>query len=478
MQLEKTLKKIGDHNPCMTWRFGADPWALVYEGRVYLYMTADCPEFDADGKVITNNYSKINTLNVISSADLVNWTDHGFIKAAGSEGAATWGGNSWAPAAAYKVIDGKDKFFLYFANSGNGIAVLEADSPTGPFRDPIGKALISRSTPNCDSVTWLFDPAVLTDNDGNSYLYVGGGVPSPDKASDPGTARMVKLGADMISLDGDPMPIEGVKFLFEDSGINRIGNKYYYSYCSNFSMTDDDVKELGFENGEIITMESDKPLGPFKFRKGVLKNPGAFFAQGGNNHHCMFEFDGKFYVAYHARILEEAMGIDGGYRSTNIDFMGIDTDGGPAVAKGTREGVAQVGYIEPYSKVSAVTMGNAAGIETVSFANKDGAAPEITSGDMVLTGIHSGSWTGVIGAAFENRAPKEIVYEACGTGKGSISVRTGSPEGEEIAVIDIDVTGNDVKEFTAPVTKEITGMNDIYFVFDGEGFKAVSWMFR
>ena len=478
MQLEKALKKIGDHNPCMTWRFGADPWALVYDGRVYLYMTADSIEKDDEGNVLTNTYSKINRLNIISSADLVNWTDHGYIKAAGSDGEAKWGGNSWAPAAAYKKIDGKDKFFLYFANSGNGIAVLEADSPTGPFKDPIGKALISRDTPNCDSVTWLFDPAVLTDDDGNSYLYVGGGVPSPDKASDPGTARMVKLGDDMISLDGDPMPIEGVRFLFEDSGINRIGDKYYYSYCSNFSMTEDDVKEQGFENGEIITMESDKPLGPFKFRKGVLKNPGAFFGQGGNNHHCMFEFKGKFYVAYHARILEEAMGIDGGYRSTNIDFMGIDSDGGPAVAKGTRGGAKQVGRLDPYSRVSAVTMGNAAGIETISLADKDGNAPDVTSGEMILTGIHSGSWTGVVGADFGDRSPSEIVYEACGNGRMSVSVRCGSPEGEEIARLDIESSGSDIREFAAPVTAGILGVKDIYFIFDGEGVSAVSWMFR
>ncbi|MCR4791188.1 MAG: family 43 glycosylhydrolase [Lachnospiraceae bacterium] len=478
MSIDKKLKAVGDHNPCMTWRFGADPWALVYDRRVYLYMTADAAEYDADGKLITNNYSSINTINVISSADLVNWTDHGFIRAAGNEGAAKWGGNSWAPAAAYKKINGKDKFFLYFANSGNGIAVLESDSPTGPFVDPIGKALISRDTPNCASVTWLFDPAVLTDDDGNSYLYVGGGVPSPDKASDPGTARMVKLGDDMISLDGEPVAIEGVKFLFEDSGINRIGDKYYYSYCSNFSMKEDDVKELGFENGEIITMESDAPLGQFKFRKGVLKNPGAFFGMGGNNHHCMFEFKGKFYVAYHARILEEAMGMDGGYRSTNIDFMGIDADGGPAVAKGTRKGAEQVEMLDPYTKVSAATMGNAAGIDTVSLANKDGSAPDVTYGEMILTGIHTGSWTGVMGADLGTGSPKEIAYEACGTGKGSVSVRIGDPEGEEIANISIDVSGSGISEFSAPVKAGLTGVVDLYFVFEGEGYMPVSWVLR
>ena len=35
---------------------------------------------------------------------------------------------------------------------------------------------------------------------------IGGGIPN-GKAEDPGTARVVKLGDDMISLDGDPVAI-------------------------------------------------------------------------------------------------------------------------------------------------------------------------------------------------------------------------------------------------------------------------------
>ena len=52
----KIVKEIGDHNPVMTQRFGADPYALVYDGRVYLYMTGDDPMYDADGKLKENNY--------------------------------------------------------------------------------------------------------------------------------------------------------------------------------------------------------------------------------------------------------------------------------------------------------------------------------------------------------------------------------------------------------------------------------------
>ncbi len=102
-------------NPLVSHKFGADPYALVYGGRVYLYMTNDVLENDADGNVKDNTYGNINKISVISSDDLVNWTDHGEIQVAGPQGAAKWATQSWAPAATHKAIDGKDKFFLAYS---------------------------------------------------------------------------------------------------------------------------------------------------------------------------------------------------------------------------------------------------------------------------------------------------------------------------------------------------------------------------
>ena len=48
---KKAYKGIGNHNPVMTQRYGADPYALVYDGRVYLYMTCDEPMLDANGEI-------------------------------------------------------------------------------------------------------------------------------------------------------------------------------------------------------------------------------------------------------------------------------------------------------------------------------------------------------------------------------------------------------------------------------------------
>ena len=77
--LKEGYKKALYNNPVMTQRFGADPYALVYDGRVYLYMTGDIFEYGAGGEIIANSYGKIQSICVISSSDLVNWTDHGTV---------------------------------------------------------------------------------------------------------------------------------------------------------------------------------------------------------------------------------------------------------------------------------------------------------------------------------------------------------------------------------------------------------------
>ena len=130
---------------------------MVVGDEVYIYMTADAFEYDSKGEIKENSYSQIRTIHVVSTKDFKNFTDHGEIPVAGSNGLAKWAHNSWAPAAAMKNINGQDKFFLYFADNGGGIGVLEADSPAGPFKDPLGKALISRDIPTCASVLWLFE---------------------------------------------------------------------------------------------------------------------------------------------------------------------------------------------------------------------------------------------------------------------------------------------------------------------------------
>lgn len=81
------------NNPLITQNFMADPTAVEYDGRLYVFGTADKMETDSKGNVISNSYNTCE-LRCISSADLVNWTDHGTIKV---NEVATWAKHSWAP---------------------------------------------------------------------------------------------------------------------------------------------------------------------------------------------------------------------------------------------------------------------------------------------------------------------------------------------------------------------------------------------
>lgn len=463
--IEKPLKAPENHNPVMTQRFGADPWAMPYKGRVYLYMTGDFYEYQNDGSVGPNHYGSINKLHCLSSADLVNWTDHGAIAAAGPHGAAKWANHSWAPAAAHKTINGQEKFFLYFADSGNGIGVLEADSPVGPFHDPLGHALINRDTPHCADVTWLFDPAVLVDDDGRGYIYVGGGVPE-GRAADPGTARCCELGDDMISLKGEPVAFNP-PYLFEDSGIVKVGSKYVYSYCTNFSVPAD--APVPFRNGEICTMISDKPLGPFTYADRVLKNPADYFGVGGNNHHCMFEFDGKWYIAYHNQTLERTIGLGSGYRCTFVDRMDVQQDGRIAMIEGTYRGAEQVQAFDPYTEFSAATAAALAGVTTI-----------LTRSGMALYTQVARSWTMLAGVDFGAEGAKSLTVKYHSVCNGTMSIVLDNVSAEpvaEIALTKPDWSVRGMQEITAELPAAITGTHDVYFVYSAPAFRFESFKF-
>ncbi|MDE5936736.1 MAG: endo-1,4-beta-xylanase, partial [Ruminococcus sp.] len=60
-----SYKKSDENNPLYTQRFGADPGVMEYNGRVYVYMTNDIIEYDANGNVTENTYGQVNKINCI-----------------------------------------------------------------------------------------------------------------------------------------------------------------------------------------------------------------------------------------------------------------------------------------------------------------------------------------------------------------------------------------------------------------------------
>ncbi len=459
LMAKKAVKMQSENNPFAIHKFSADPAVLVYNDTVYIYATNDNQEVEVTKGEKSNGYGNINTLNVFSSKDLVNWTDHGEIAVGGKRnvnGAARWANNSWAPAIAYKKIDGKDKFFLYFADNGSGIGVLTSDSPTGPFKDPLGTQLVSWSTPNIrGGVIWLFDPAVLVDDDGNGYLYFGGGV--GDNKAHPKTGRCVALEDDMIHLKDKPVEIDA-PWLFEDSGINKIGDTYYYSYCANWDARPNnaDPKETP-PIATIAYMTSKNPLGPFEYKGYTLKNPSAYFnGGGGNNHHWIFEFKGKHYIAFHAPTVEKGLGLkEGGYRSLFITDFKINDDGTFPIQNATKAGVAQVCKFNPYGVIPAATMHSLNGLgitKTQTVVNvKDNAYLYIKGVDL-------------------SQGASKIKLECSDDSKGTVKVMLGHwSNGTQIA--ELNVKGNSAE---ADVTLPANPEEDLFFVFSGN-IEAKSW---
>ncbi|MEK4734737.1 carbohydrate-binding protein [Paenibacillus sp. FSL L8-0641] len=475
-------KLPGNSNPLMDHKLGADPYALVYDGRVYIYMSSDTYVYNNDGSIKDNDFSGLDRIQVISSADMVNWTDHGAIPVAGANnknngrGIAKWAGNSWAPAIAQKKINGKDKFFLYFANGGAGIGVLTADTPIGPWTDPLGRALVTHNTPGMAGVTWLFDPAVLVDDDGTGYLYSGGGIPNesdPASIANPKTARVIKLGADMTSVIGSATTIDA-PYLFEDSGLHKYNGKYYYSYCINFAGT----HPPQYPAGEIGYMVSDSPMGPFTYKGHFLKNPYTFFGVGGNNHHAVFNFKNEWYVVYHAQTVSKAqIGAGKGYRSPHINKLTHNGDGSIAEVQGNMTGIAQFSNLNPYTRVEAESMAWQAGVTTEPTQASGGPISNLN-----VTNVHNGDWIAVGNADFGSGGAKRFKANIASNAGGKIEIRLDSATGPLVGTLNVSSTGGTQtwKEVETTVSNA-TGVHKVFLVFTGTGtgnlFNIDYWQF-
>ncbi|MEE1083441.1 MAG: carbohydrate-binding protein [Paludibacteraceae bacterium] len=450
------VKPTTNHNPIMTQRYGADPCAMVYGDSVYIYMTHDIYEY-SNGNITTNGYSKITEIVCVSSADLVNWTDHGPMKVAGSGGISK-AGNSWAPTACHVTMNGKERFFLYFANGGNGIYVVASDTPYGPWEDvKNGQGLITRSMPNCN-VEWLFDPAVLVDDDGTGYIYFGGGVPQ-GKNADPGTARIAKLGKDFISIDGSAQSLNP-PYLFEDAGINKIGKNYVYSYCTNWNTGGNNI---GISNAVISTMISTNPMTGFKYDRKVFDNPSKWLGSNGNNHHSFFKFKNKWYITYHSQWIQNQIGVEGGYRCSHVDYANVDESAGKimGVDAGTTKGVSQVEPVDGTKTIQAECFAWQNGIES-NYVGK--------TTNMAVSG-KNGSWIGLCGVKAQGvNKFKARVSAPCG---GAIRISTGSAGGPVIGYLNVE-SNSSFEEFECKLTSDIPTATDLFFTFSGE-LKFDSW---
>ncbi|NMB32846.1 MAG: family 43 glycosylhydrolase [Clostridium sp.] len=414
--------------PIFSQRYTADPTALVYEGRLYVYCS-----HDSDATPDQSTYN-IPDITCISTDDLKNWTDHGEVFNAKRD--SSWAGVSWAPS----IVQRNNKFYLYYGNGGNGIGVAVSDSPTGPFKDPLPGPLITGNTPGVQPAPnmWLFDPGVFVDDDGQAYMYFGG--------NGENNIRIIKLGGDMISTVGAATSMYAPRF-FEAAWVHKYKGKYYFSYASDFSQG----------ASKIEYMISDNPISGYTYKGVLLPQPPDNY--NNNNHHTTVEFNGNWYVVYHNRNLAKQRGEVPTYqRNVAIDQMFHNSDGTIRQVIPTVDGLKQLKYVDPYVENTAVNIHKESRIKT----------EECSEGGRNVGYIENGDWIQVKGVDFSNGASSFEARVASDAEGGKIEIRLGGPTGRLIGVCEVENTGG-WQDWTSKscTVSDVTGVQDICFRFVG-----------
>ncbi|MBK3567634.1 family 43 glycosylhydrolase [Streptomyces sp. MBT62] len=268
----------------------ADPDVHYLDGQYWIYPTSD--GYAGWGGTSFKAYS---------SRDLVHWQDHGVVLDLGPD--VSWADkNAWAPAVAER--DGK-YYFYFCAEQQIGVAV--ADSPAGPFKDALGKPLVAKGGSLGGQ---MIDPAVFTDDDGQSYLYWGNG-----------HAYVVPLNADMTSYDATKVKDITTGDFREGSFVVKRKGTYYFMW------SEDDTRS---ENYHVAYATGPSPLGPWTKRGTILsKNPE--YGILGTGHHSVVNAPGTddWYIVYHRFALNGPgkPGGDGTHRETTIDRLRFAADG-------------------------------------------------------------------------------------------------------------------------------------------------------
>lgn len=289
------------NNPIIKDKYTADPAALVYKDKVYLYAGHDQAPDDV------NSY-RMNEWLLYSSSDMVHWQEHSSpLKPADFVWAK---GDAWAA----QVIERNGKFYWYVTVThgtihGKSIGIAVSDSPTGPFKDALGKALITNDMTTKTKISWDdIDPTVMIDDDGQAYLFWGNTV-----------CNYVKLKENMIEFDGPIQTIDLPNFT-EAPWIHKRKDWYYLSYAYQFP------EKIAYAMSKSIN-------GPWEY-KGILNEVAG---NSNTNHQSIIEFKGVPYFIYH----NGSIPTHGGSfrRSVCVDRLYYNPDGTMKRVIMTSEGI-------------------------------------------------------------------------------------------------------------------------------------------
>ena len=435
-------------NPIVQTCYSTDPAPMVDGDRLYVYTGHD--EAGAD-------FFWMYDWRVFSTADMVNWTDHGSPLSLAS---FEWADDrAWAP----QCIARDGKYYFYVPvhsklSGGMAIGVAVGDTPYGPFKDALGKPLY-------DNGSWdHIDPTVFIDDDGQAWIYWG----NP-------RLYYAKLNRDMISIDGEVKTIEFTEegFGAPDPSKRERGKKYTDTYTEGpWAFKRNGIYYMMYAAGgvpeHIAYSTSTTPTGPWTYRGTIM--PQMNETQSFTNHAGICDFKGHSYFFYHTGNLPGGGGFG---RSVAVEEFKYNADGTIPQILPTRTGVAPIGTLNPYQRVQGETMAYSMGVRT-EWTDTEG---------VFVSDIHHGDWIRLSEVDFgqEGQWPKGTPFSgkpsrlqlkarvSSGMVGGTMEMRLDSLRGQVIATIEVGGTGG-YEKFTT-VTSDLrtlpTGKHEVFLTFTG-----------
>lgn len=410
--------------PIIQTKYTADPAPYVHGDTVYLFTTHD--EDGASGFMMKDWL-------LYTSTDMVNWQDHGAVASLKDFKWYKGDNGAWAE----QVIERNGKWYMYCPIHGNGIGVLVADSPYGPYKDPLGKPLVWQKE-HWDDI----DPTVWIDDDGQAYMYWG----NPD-------VYYVKLNEDMISYSGEINKLPKIKdyqegpWLWARKNANGV-KKYYLAFASTCC-----PEGIGYAM-------SDSPEGLWEYKGHIMNHT----PQTRGNHPGICEYKGKSYCfglnydIYRFKTSEHAE-----QRSVSAAEMTYNADGTIQELPYFSEcQLNQVGSFNPFRRVEAETMAWGYGLKTTR-ANPSGP----WNPTLFVTDIDDGEYIMLRGVDFGKGASTFTASCSSQLFGGKIEVRLDALDGPLAGTVTVPYTGFKYKEFSTSL-KNVKGKHDLYLVFRGD----------
>lgn len=305
---------IAQGNPLFSHKYTADPAALVLGDTLWLFTGQD---FDGN----QNGYRMKDWL-AFSTTDMKTWTEY---PAPLRPTDFKWAAKH--PAYAGHVAERNGKFYWYVSTNTGGIGVAVADRPEGPYKDAIGKPLLTRKDCFASTHSWAcIDPAVFIDDDGQAYIFWGNR-----------ECYYAKLKDNMIELDGDihQVKIDESHPFTEAPWIHKYKDKYYLTYASEWPE-------------KIAYAMADKVTGPYE-TKGVISE---IAGNSNTTHPAIVNFKGQWLFFSHNGGLHNGTSYS---RSVIVEPLEYEADG----------------TIKPI------------------MATAQGAVPKEYSGNPILPGLHA-----------------------------------------------------------------------------------------